>query len=327
MAKYIFNDNTKLLFIKDNYILVENKKNAFKKKLDSSFYEKLLDTCRKHYIFNSSFFSKNELNFLEKNLIVKKVSPILDKFIGTKYEKFQIYLENILFDANKMDYIKNNGTKKVLFVGAGGICTAMIDYLISVGITQFGVVDFDIVDITNFNRQFKYKENDIGHSKIAQLKENLNTQYKNLIIVPYEKKISSTLELKEILEDYNPSFVICSADTPILLIQKYVAEACSVNNIPCIFGGVGQKSGSFGPLLYNKKGFCRYLKEINKILNNVVNIFPCKGSFSITNSLISNYMASDVIFYLMNKKEKVKSLNKKCELDFDRDEIYEKEKY
>jgi molybdopterin/thiamine biosynthesis adenylyltransferase len=80
----------------------------------------------------------------------------------------------------------------------------MIDYLISVGITQFGVVDFDIVDITNFNRQFKYKENDIGHSKITQLKENLNTQYKNLIIVPYEKKISSTLELKEIIEDYNP---------------------------------------------------------------------------------------------------------------------------
>ena len=51
MAKYIFNDNTKLLFIKDNYILVENKKNAFKKKFDSSFYEKLLDACRKHYIF------------------------------------------------------------------------------------------------------------------------------------------------------------------------------------------------------------------------------------------------------------------------------------
>ena len=55
MTKYIFNDNTKLLFIKDNYILVENKKNAFKKKLDSSFYEKLLDTCRKHYIFDKRF--------------------------------------------------------------------------------------------------------------------------------------------------------------------------------------------------------------------------------------------------------------------------------
>ncbi len=327
MVKYIFNDNVKLLFIKDNCILVENKKNAFKKELDSSFYDKLLDTCKKYQIFNSNIFSKGELNFLEKNLIIKKVSPILNKYIGTKYEKFQIYLENILLDADKIDYIKNNEIQKILFVGAGGICTAMIDYFISVGITQFGIVDFDIVDITNFNRQFKYKESDIGYSKITKLKENLNTQYKDLIIVSYEKKISSTLELKDIIKDYNPSFVICSADTPILLIQKYVAEACYADNIPCIFGGVGQKIGSFGPLLHNKKGFCNYLKEINKILNNVVNIFPCKGSFSITNSLISNYMASDVIFYLMNKKEKVNSLNKKCELDFDRNEIYEKEKY
>lgn len=327
MAKYILNDNTKIVFIKDNYILVENKKNSFKKRLDNSFYNKLLDTCDNYYIFDSSIFMKNELNFLEKNLIVKKVSPILNKYIGTKYEKFQIYLENIFSDADKIDYVKNNETKKILFVGAGGICTAIIDYLISVGITQYGIIDFDIVEITNFNRQFKYKETDIGQSKITRLKENLNTQYKNLTIIPYEKKISSTLELKKIIEDYNPSFVICSADTPILLIQKYVAEACYDNNIPCIFGGVGQKSGLFGPLLYNKKGFCRYMKEINKILNNVVNLFPCKGSFSITNSLISNYMAKDVIFYLMNKKDKVISLNKKCELDFDRNEINEKEKY
>lgn len=40
MAKYILNDNTKIVFIKDNYILVENKKNSFKKRLDNSFYNK-----------------------------------------------------------------------------------------------------------------------------------------------------------------------------------------------------------------------------------------------------------------------------------------------
>ena len=327
MEKFIFNDNTKLLFIKDNYILVENEKSVFKTKLEDVFYDKLLNMYRKHYIFEPNFFSKSELKFLEKKLIIKKISPILSKYIGTKYEKFQIYLENILFDADKIDYIKNNSEKKILFVGAGGICTAMIDYLISAGITQYGIVDFDIVDITNFNRQFKYNETDIGLLKIVQLKKNLNTQYKNLIIIPYEQKINSTLELKNIIEDYNPSFVICSADTPILLIQKYVAEACFDKNIPCIFGGVGQKRGTVGPLLYNKKGFYKYLKEIDKILNSVVSIFPCKGSFSITNSLISNYMAKDVIFYLIGKKERVKSLNKKCELDFDRNEFYEKEKY
>ena len=327
MEKYIFNDNVKLLFIKDNIILGESKKKAFKEKLDKSFYDKLLLAYEKHYIFESSFFSNKELQFLEKKLLIKKVSPILKKYLATKYEKIQIYLENILYDADKVDYIRNNGTKKILFIGAGGICTAMIDYLISMGITQYGIVDFDNVDITNFNRQFKYKENDIGSSKILKLKENLETQYKNLKIVPYNKKISSTLQLQEIIEDYNPSFIICSADMPILLIQKYVTESCYNKNVPCIFGGVGQRTGSFGPLLYNKKGFCKYLAEINKILNNVVSIFPCKGSFSVTNSLISNYMAKDVIFFLMNQKNMVKSLNKKCELNFDRNEIYEKEKY
>ena len=327
MEKFIFDDNTKLLFIKESCILVEHEKKVFKTKLDDSFYEKLRNICEKHYIFESNLFSKSELKFLERKLIIKKMSPILGKYIGTKYEKLQIYLENILSDGDKIDYIKKNSEKKVLFVGAGGICTAMIDYLISTGIIQFGIVDFDVVDITNFNRQFKYNETDIGISKIAQLQKNLNIQYKNLIITPYEQKITSTLELEKIIKDYNPSFVICAADTPILLIQKYVAEACYNYNVPCIFGGVGQKFGTVGPLLYNKKGFCKYLKEIEKILNSVVSIFPCKGSFSITNSLISNYMAKDVIFYLMGKKERVKSLNKKCELNFDKDEFYEKEKY
>ena len=112
MEKYIFNDNVKLLFIKDNIILGESKKKAFKEKLDKSFYDKLLLAYEKHYIFESSFFSNKELQFLEKKLLIKKVSPILKKYLATKYEKIQIYLENILYDADKVDYIRNNGTKK-----------------------------------------------------------------------------------------------------------------------------------------------------------------------------------------------------------------------
>lgn len=327
MTKYIFNDNTKLLFVKDNCILVKNKNNSFKKRLDDEFYRKLLETCKNDYIFDSSIFKKAELTFLEKNLIVKRLSPVLDKYRKTKYEKFQIYLENIFSDANKKDYIERNNKKKFLFVGAGGICTAIFDYLISVGFLQYCIVDFDTVDITNFNRQFKYKESDVGKLKTIKLKENLNSQYKDLKIITYNKMINSSNELKEIVENYKPSFVICSADTPAFLIQKYIAEVCFNKNIPCIFGGVGQTCGSFGPLLYNKKGFQSYLKKTNQILNNLVGIFPCKGSFSITNSLISNYMARDIIFYMMDKKDKVFSLNKKYELDFERNEIYEKEKY
>ncbi|MBQ7140079.1 MAG: ThiF family adenylyltransferase [Bacilli bacterium] len=329
MTKYIFNDNTKLIFIKNNYILIQNNNKKIKEKLDENFYNMLFKVQKNNYIFSTDlkFFTEEQLKFLYDKSVIKKLSPISEKYINTRYEKYQIYLENIFSDAKKIDYIKNNNQKKILFVGAGGVCTAIIDYLISVGFNSYGIIDFDIVETTNFNRQFKYKETDVGSLKVSKIKSNLNEQYSGLTISTYNKKICSSNDLDYIVGDYNPDFIVCAADTPIFLIQKYIAEVCLKRNIACIFGGVGQTKGVFGPLLYNKKGFNKYLKKINNVLCSLEGVFPCKGSFGITNSLISNYMAKDIIFYMMNKKKKVTSLNKECEIDFDRNVIYEKERY
>lgn len=329
MEKYIFNDNTKLIFVKNDYILVQNERKKFKEKLDEKFYKKLMLIYKNNYIFSddSNLFTPSELKFLYNNLIIKRLSKISEKYINTRYEKYQIYLENKFSEANAIDYIEKNQQKKILFVGAGGICTAIIDYLIAVGFNNYCIVDFDTVDITNFNRQFKYRESDIGKLKTVQLKQNLDNQYSNLDIITYNKKICSSDDLDTIVKEYNPDFVVCAADTPILFIQKYIVEICKKRKIPCIFGGVGQSTGSFGPLLYNRNGFDRYLNNIDKIIDSIECIFPCKGSFGITNSLISNYMAKDVILYMMGKRNKVISLNKLCEIDFDRNVIYEKEKY
>lgn len=329
MSRYIFNDNTKLIFVKNCYILIENSGKKSKEKLDKDFYNNLCNTLRKNYIFSdeNNHFTTEQLKFLSKNNIIKKLSPITEKYENTKFEKFQIYLENIFHDAKEVDYIKNNGNKKILFIGAGGICTAMIDCFIASGFNNFGIVDFDLVEITNFNRQFKYNESDVGYYKVDKIKENLNNQYSGLLISTYNKKILSTEELCQIVDDYQPNIIICAADTPAYMINKYIAEVCCKRNIPCIFGGVGQESGAVGPLLYTSASINNYMKKMDIILKNVEGIFPCRGSFGITNSLISNYMARDVIFYLMGKKKKVMCLNKECIIDFDRNSIYDKEKY
>lgn len=329
MPKYIFNDTTKLIFIKNFYILIDNSGKKSKEKLEKDFYSNLYNLCREKYIFSdkNNFFTAEQLKFLSKNNIIKKLSPITEKYENTKFEKFQIYLENIFNDAKEVDYIKNNGNKKILFIGAGGICTTMIDYFIASGFNDFGIVDFDLVEITNFNRQFKYNESDIGYYKVDKIKDNLNKQYSGLSISTYNKKVLSTEELFQIFDEYNPNIIICAADTPAYMINKYIAEVCYKRNIPCIFGGVGQESGVVGPLLYTRSSINNYIKKIDIILKNVEGIFPCRGSFGITNSLISNYMARDVIFYLMGKKKKVMCLNKECIIDFDRNSIYDKEKY
>lgn len=329
MSKYIFNDNTKLIFIKNYYILIENAGSKYKKKLNEDFYTNLYNMKRKKFSFSDedNIFTKEQLKFLYKSNIIKKLSPIAEKYENTKFEKFQIYLENVFNDANKVDYIEKNRNKKILFIGAGGICTAMIDYFIAAGFNNFGIVDFDLIEITNFNRQFKYNESDIGYYKIDKIKENLNNQYSGLSISTYNKRILSNEDLYQVVDDYKPNFIICAADTPAYIINKSIAEVSRKRNLPCIFGGVGQKYGVVGPLLYTRAAVNNYIKKIETILKRVEGIFPCRGSFGITNSLISNYMARDVILYLMGKNKKVMCLNKECIIDFDRNNIYEKEKY
>lgn len=327
--KYIVDDNTKVLFVKNNYLLLQNKKKTDKICIDEFFYKKLVNFFKNSYYFDEedNIFSNTEINFLTKYLIIKKMSKNMEKYIDTRYEKYQIYLENIFEDAKQKDYISNNNNKKVLFIGAGGICTAILDYLISVGIINYLIIDFDNVDITNFNRQFKYNIKDIGKTKVDCLKNNLLAQYDNLQIETKNLKIKSIDDVKKLLNSYQPDFVVCAADTPIYLIHKYIVNACLDNSTPCIFGGVGQNNGSFGPLLYNRVGMKAYLKEIDNILDSVEGVFPCKGSFGLTNSLVSNYIARDIILYLMDKKKQIKSLNKLCVIDFDKDVIYEKRKY
>ena len=193
MAKYIFNDNTKLIFVKENYILYQNEIKTKKIKIDSKFYN-ALKLAQQEYIFSNKpiKFTEEQLQFLLKEKIIKKLSSISEKYLNTRYEKYQIYLENIYKDASKVDYIAKNKLKKILFIGAGGICTAIIDHLIANGFNNYGIVDYDQVDITNFNRQFKYNERDIGFSKIAKLKINLNKQYYDLKITTFNKKITSS---------------------------------------------------------------------------------------------------------------------------------------
>ena len=299
--KYILNDNTKVLFLAHDIILLQNHNTKKKVTINHEFYIKIVKWLEQsRYIDNlGETFNATEIDFLKKNKIIKNVSPVLSKYIGTRYENYQIYLENIYKDAEKKDYINLISKNKVLFIGAGGICTSIVDYLISVGINKLGLVDFDKVEFSNLNRQYKYSESDINKNKVDVLKNNLIHQYSNLEIDTYDKKITCEDDLISIVKKFNPSFIICAADTPIYKIQYYIASVCMKHNIPCIFGGVGETKGTYGPLLYRKNAYKSYLKEINDITKRVDYLFPCKGSYGITNSLISTYMASDVINFLI----------------------------
>lgn len=311
MEKYIIRDDKKILFLNNNEILYENKKPK-RKTLNEVEYNELINLCNQYQIFDKKDISKPLFDFLKKEKLIMTASKEIIESFNSPYERVETFG---YYFCNK-SFVSTLNKKKILFIGVGGIASEIINQLIAVGIEWFYIIDFDNVASSNLNRQFVYTTNDIGKKKIEKFKEYILSKNKRAIIKTNNTKIETKEQLTKIIEENNIDFIINSADTPPYLLKKAVVESSLETKIPCIFGGVGIFDGGYGPLLDSSSSKKQYLSEINKIITEVKYIFPCKSSFGVTNTLVSTYMAFDIIMYLMGEKKKVKSLNKTITLNF-----------
>ena len=91
--------------------------------------------------------------------------------------------------------IKSLGDKTVLVIGLGGVGGTALEALARSGIRKFVLIDFDVVDVTNLNRQILYTKADVGRNKVDVAKERLLKINPNFEIETLNKKIEeSTLD-------------------------------------------------------------------------------------------------------------------------------------
>src|ERR1700744_6062315 len=91
---------------------------------------------------------------------------------------------------------------KVLCVGTGGLGSPLAFYLAAAGIGTLGLVDFDVVDESNLQRQIIHSTKDVGRPKIDSAAEKLIALNPNVRIVKHETVLTSTNAL-EIIKDYD----------------------------------------------------------------------------------------------------------------------------
>src|SRR4249919_2596008 len=90
----------------------------------------------------------------------------------------------------------------VLCIGAGGLGSPAAMYLAAAGVGTIGLVDFDVVDFSNLQRQILHGTNDVGRSKLASAKDRLNALNPNVHVETYETALSSANALK-LFEPYD----------------------------------------------------------------------------------------------------------------------------
>jgi len=122
---------------------------------------------------------------------------------------------------------------KVLVVGAGGLGCPALQYLAAAGVGTIGIIDFDIVDITNLHRQVLYSIEDIGKPKAftaAEKLKQLNTDIK-VISIQDQLQNSNALELVnqfDIIIDGSDNFTT----------RYLVNDACVLLDKPLVYGSI-----------------------------------------------------------------------------------------
>jgi adenylyltransferase/sulfurtransferase len=110
---------------------------------------------------------------------------------------------------------------KVLIIGAGGLGSPVAIYLALAGVGTIGIVDFDIVDLSNLQRQLLHQTPDVGKTKLESAKESLAAYNPNVEVRMHCMPITSDNAF-EIIEDYD--IVVNGADN--FATRYLVNDAC-----------------------------------------------------------------------------------------------------
>lgn len=127
---------------------------------------------------------------------------------------------------------------RVLLIGSGGLGAPLGLYLTAAGVGHIGLVDFDVVDFTNLQRQVTFGTSDVGKPKADAAKARLTNLNPDVQIVTYETKLTSENAL-ELFRDYD----IIADGTDNFPTRYLVNDACILLGKPNVYGSIFRFEG------------------------------------------------------------------------------------
>ncbi len=127
---------------------------------------------------------------------------------------------------------------RVLVIGAGGLGSGSLPYLVAAGVGTVGVVEFDTVDRSNLQRQILYNDTDVGQSKLTATLRYLQALNPAVNVVPHETQLSPE-NAREIIAEYD--LVLDGSDN--FGTRYLVNDTCVALGKPLVYASVFQYEG------------------------------------------------------------------------------------
>lgn len=139
---------------------------------------------------------------------------------------------------------------KVLCVGAGGLGSPVAFYLAAAGVGTIGIIDHDVVDMSNLQRQILHTNDRVGMPKVESAQKTLNALNPDIRIVPFNERLSSE-NVMRVIADFDVIVNGCDNFPTRYLIN----DACVMAKKPLVDGSIFQFEGQ-ATVFYPGRGPC-----------------------------------------------------------------------
>jgi len=156
------------------------------------------------------------------------------------------YSRHLIMPEVNIDGQQKLKAASVLLIGAGGLGSPSALYLTAAGIGKLGIVDFDIVDESNLQRQVLYGTSDVGTPKLEAAEKRLKDLNPRIEIETYNERFTSE-NARRIISQYD--IVVDGTDN--FPTRYLVNDACVLEGKPNVYGSIFRFDGQVSVFNYN----------------------------------------------------------------------------
>jgi molybdopterin-synthase adenylyltransferase len=194
---------------------------------------------------------------------------------------------------------------RVVVIGVGGLGSWVALSLACTGIGRLDLVDGDVVELGNLNRQVLFREADLGRPKVEAAAESLRAFNTQIDLRPHARGVGSVDEIEALVD--GADVVVDAADWPPHLIERWINEACFRAGVPYVAMSQFPPTIRIGPLYVPGRTGCyacgeERLRREYPLFDEIVAVRSQRPSgaatFGPACALIGSVVATEVVHWL-----------------------------
>lgn len=176
---------------------------------------------------------------------------------------------------------------KVLIVGVGGLGSPIALYLAGAGVGTIGVVDSDVVSVSNLQRQVLYSESQVGQSKAICARERLMALNSDITVYAYDEKLTAT-NARELISQYD--IVVDGTDN--FEVRYIISDTCAELGRTFVYGAICGFEGQVAVLCKGNATYRTLFPDESEVLSMP---HPGKQVIGVTPAVVGSVEANQVL--------------------------------